>query len=142
MSTERSGFPAGDLRVSDAERDRALAELTEAYEAGRITAEEVDQRSTAALSARTGSALIAPLGDLPVGRDPTSADVARPRRANGYLVSRLTIGGALTAICFGGVALNNAMHPGIERSAVVAPTVVAVLCFVLVIALRVRARRG
>ena len=55
MSTERAGFPAGDLRVSDAERDRALSELTEAYEAGRITAEEFDQRSTTALSARTGN---------------------------------------------------------------------------------------
>jgi hypothetical protein len=146
MSTERAGFPAGQLRVSDAERDRALSELTEAYEAGRITAEEFDQRSTAALSARTGNELTAPLADLPPGRRPFSAapaDAASQRRAGGYLVSRLTIGGSLTAICFGGVAVSNALRPGVEWSAsVLAPGAIAVLCVVLVTVLRVRARRG
>jgi Domain of unknown function (DUF1707) len=146
MGTERTGLPAGELRVSDAERDRALSELTEAYEAGRITAAEFDQRSTAALSARTGSELTAPLADLPPGRHPLSAapaDAASQRRAGGYLVSRLTIGGSLTAICFGGVAVSSALRPGVEWSAsVLAPGAVAVLCVVLVIVLRVRARRS
>lgn len=146
MSTERTVFPAGELRVSDVERDQALSELTEAYEAGRITAEEFDQRSTAALSARTGNELAAPLADLPPGRRPVGAvpaDAASPRRAGGYLVSRLTIGGSLTAICFGGIAVSNALRPGVEWSAsVLAPGAVAVLCVLLVIALRVRARRG
>jgi len=36
------GFPPGDLRVSDADRDRALAELSEAFRVGRITADEFD----------------------------------------------------------------------------------------------------
>jgi hypothetical protein len=39
MSTDRTGFSAGNLPVSDAECDPALSELTEAYEVGRITAE-------------------------------------------------------------------------------------------------------
>ena len=36
MDTDARGFPPGDLRVSDAERDRALSELSEAYQAGRL----------------------------------------------------------------------------------------------------------
>ena len=144
MSTERAGFPAGELRVSDAERDRALSEPTEAYEAGRITAEEFDQRSTAALSARTGNELTAPLADLPPDGSPVDAapaDSATLRRADGYLVPRLTIGAALTAICFGGVAVSSALHPGVGWAATLTPAAVAVLCVVLVIILRVRTRR-
>jgi hypothetical protein len=144
MGTDASDFPPGDLRVSDAERDRALSELTEAYEAGRITADEFDQRSTAALSARTGKELTAPLADLPRGRGSVSAapaDTATPRQAGTYLVSRLTIGASLTAICFGGIAVSSALHPGVEWTAsVLAPAVVAVLCVALVIVLRVRCR--
>jgi hypothetical protein len=45
MDTDDRGFPRGDLRVSDADRDRALAELSAAVQAGRITAGELDQRS-------------------------------------------------------------------------------------------------
>ena len=54
MDTEGRGFPQGRLRISDAERDQALSELSEAYQAGRITADEFDWRSTQALVARTG----------------------------------------------------------------------------------------
>lgn len=145
MGTDARGFPPGDLRVSDAERDRALSELSEAYQAGRITAEEFDQRSTAALSARTGNELSAPLTDLPRCPEPVidaPAVTLSPRRAGGYLLSRLTIGGSLTAICFGGVAVSNAWRPGVDWTAsVLSPAVVAVLCIVLVVVLRTRARR-
>jgi hypothetical protein len=68
------------------------------------------------------------------------AVTATPRRANGYLVPRLTIGASLTAICFGGVAVTNALRPGIGGSAVWTPAAVAVLCAVLVIVLWIRAR--
>lgn len=146
MGTDARDFPAGDLRVSDAERDRALSELSEAYQAGRITADEFDRRSTQALSALTGKELTAQLADLPFDRDladAVPADTAMPRRADGYLVSRLTIGASLTAICFGGVAISDALHPGINNwTGVLALASVAALCVALVIVLRVRARRG
>jgi len=83
MDADARGFPPGDLRVSDAERDQALSELSEAYQTGRITAGEFDRRSTQALSARTGKELIAPLADLPLDRGPVDAspaDTAPPRR--------------------------------------------------------------
>ena len=140
MGADARGFPPGELRVSDAERERALSELSEAYQAGRITADEFDRRSTQALNARTGTELTAPLADLPLDRA-TPADTDTPRRADGYLVSRLTIGVSLTAICFGGVAVDSALHPGVGLTGAVAPAVVAILCVILVIVLRVRARR-
>ena len=43
MDTAAGDFPDGDLRVSDAERDRALSVLSAALQAGRITAEEFDE---------------------------------------------------------------------------------------------------
>jgi hypothetical protein len=146
MGTDARDFPPGDLRVSDAERHRALSELSEAYQAGRITASEFDQRSKQALSALTEKDLAAPLADLPVNRGPAGAvpaDTATPRRVDGYLVSRLTIGASLTAICFGGVAVSDALHPGFSNwTGVLALAAVAALCAALVIVLRVRARRG
>jgi hypothetical protein len=145
MDTEGRGFPQGRLRISDAERDQALSELSEAYQAGRITADEFDGRSTQALIARTGEELAAPLADLPLGHSPVdagAADTATPRRADTYLVSRLTIGMFLTAICFGGVAVSTALDPGVDWTVALTPAAVAVFCVMLVIALRVRTRRG
>lgn len=142
MSTDARGFPPGELRVSDGDRDRALTELSEAYQVGRITPEEFDHRSMQALRARTGEELAALVADLPIDG---SAVVAVPaaaairRRSDGYLVSRLTVGASLTAICFGGIAVTNALRPGAGGSAVLTPAAVAVLCIVLVIVLRIRA---
>ena len=53
MNTATRDHPAGDLRVCDADRDRAPRELSEAFGAGRITAGEFDQRSEQALGARS-----------------------------------------------------------------------------------------
>ena len=55
MDTAMRRYPPSDLRVSDAERDRAIAELSEHFQAGRITSEEFDERSTQALNAKTGN---------------------------------------------------------------------------------------
>lgn len=59
-------FPSGDLRASDAERDAALAELSEHFQAGRLTHDEFDERSDRALKARTGNDLRELFTDLPV----------------------------------------------------------------------------
>jgi DUF1707 SHOCT-like domain len=60
-----TNFPPRDLRVSDAERDRAVSELSEHFQAGRLTSEEFDERSGQALQARTGSDLEVLFADLP-----------------------------------------------------------------------------
>jgi hypothetical protein len=63
-------YPPGDFRVSDADRDRVVAELGEHFQAGRLTADELDERTGLALRARTGSDLNALLADLPVSQAP------------------------------------------------------------------------
>ena len=45
MDTPSRNYPPGDQRVSDANRDHAVSELSEAFQTGRITADEFDQRS-------------------------------------------------------------------------------------------------
>jgi hypothetical protein len=52
-------------RASDADRDRAVAKLREHAIAGRLTVEDLDERSGKALSARTLDELDALLADLP-----------------------------------------------------------------------------
>jgi hypothetical protein len=78
MNTPSRGYPPGDLRVSDAERDRAVSELSEHFQAGRLTAEEFDERSGQALRARTGADLACLFTDLPREQDPIEGPVAGP----------------------------------------------------------------
>ena len=53
------------MRVSDAERDRAAATLRQHFTEGRLTLAELDERLTAALTARTAGDLRCLLADLP-----------------------------------------------------------------------------
>jgi hypothetical protein len=77
------------MRASDADRDAVLADLSEHFQAGRLTAAELDERTGQALAARTWGELSELLVDLPAtlpaalpatsGRPPTPAGrVARP----------------------------------------------------------------
>lgn len=104
--------PAGRLLVSDADRDQALAELSEAFQAGRITAEELDQRSGQILTSRTRDELAAPLADLPAERGPAGrGPAARP--AAWLLATRITVAAsAVAAMSLIAVALANALGSG------------------------------
>ena len=53
------------LRLSDAERDQAVAALGEHYAAGRLSAEEHSDRTDRAYAARTGADLRPLFADLP-----------------------------------------------------------------------------
>ena len=69
------------MRASDADRDAVLADLSEHFQAGRLTAGELDERTGQALAARTWGELRELLADLPAtgDRPPTpSGRVARP----------------------------------------------------------------
>ncbi len=68
MDSVPSDYPAGDLRVSDADRDRAISELSGHFQAGRLTIEEFDERSGRAVQARTGNELEVLFADLPRDR--------------------------------------------------------------------------
>ena len=54
------------IRASDADRDRATALLREHHAAGRLTAEEFNERMDAALNAKTVGEIDELLADLPV----------------------------------------------------------------------------
>jgi hypothetical protein len=76
MSTATRDHPSGRLRVSDADRDRAIAELSEHYQAGRLTTEELEDRTGRALQARTTADLAALFTDLPRRQAPLTGSAA------------------------------------------------------------------
>ena len=73
------------IRASDSDRDKILAQLSEHYQAGRLTTAEFDERSGKALSARTLSDLNGLMTDLPAGpgdpEPPAAPAPAQPRLA-------------------------------------------------------------
>jgi hypothetical protein len=102
MDTQSRSFPRGDFRVSDAERDQAVAELSEHFQAGRITQEEFEDRSGRALQARTRNDLTGLFTDLPGGAvaAPKAGPAAGPAPSPGGLdrVSRIPVGGVIIAL--------------------------------------------
>ena len=79
MSTATKNPRSGELRVSDADRDQAIAELSEHFQAGRLTADELEERTGRALTARTAADLTALFTDLP--RQQPAAPAAAPAPA-------------------------------------------------------------
>ena len=88
MDPASRDFPPGDLRVSDADRDRAVSELSEHFQAGRLTAEDLDERTGRALQARTGKDLADLLADLPRDQEPPAGTVAGPGAAEPSRLAR------------------------------------------------------
>jgi hypothetical protein len=169
---DRAGwrYPDGELRVSDADRDRALFELREALQAGRITTDEFGQRSGQALGARTGKELIAPLADLPLD-DVVAAHTSALRRADRVRGARIAIGAsAAAAFVFAFAATTAALShgptlqqrelaremaarmgmpvpqfppsPGFDWAGTITPGAIAVLLVILIVYLRVRMVRA
>ena len=132
-------FPSGDLRASDAERDAALAELSEHFQSGRLTQDEFDDRSGRALAARTGNDLRELFTDLPDPGAPSGlaspsaeaeaeADPGAPEaepgpesavvppapapvaRGGQWSAGRIVIGGVIAAIILGNVSVNVGHH--------------------------------
>jgi hypothetical protein len=66
------------LRVSDADRDHAAAELGEHFQAGRLTQEEFSERVGKAINARTRGDLDELLADLPSDRPAGSLPASGP----------------------------------------------------------------
>lgn len=62
---QTSGTSNDPIRVSDRDRERATARLRDSFAEGRLTREELDERITAVLSARTVGDLRRVTADLP-----------------------------------------------------------------------------
>ncbi len=65
MSTFQARYQAPQMKASDADRDAVVSVLSENYQAGRLTTEELDDRTGQALAARTFGELQALTADLP-----------------------------------------------------------------------------
>ena len=68
----------GSLRIGDAERDQAVAVLSDHFVAGRLTQEEFEERSGQATRARYTDDLEPLFDDLPDAAEPVAAAWARP----------------------------------------------------------------
>jgi len=97
MDTVTGQYGQGDLRVSDADRDRALAALSKHYQDGRLTLEEFEERSEQTLKSKTAGELTGLFTDLPttqVVAPPAGQAVAVPEARPHLPVARVIVAAA------------------------------------------------
>jgi Domain of unknown function (DUF1707) len=130
MNTAAQDHPSGSLRISDADRDRAISELSEHYQAGRLTTEELEDRTAQALQARTAADLAALFTDLPRQHPPVTAAAAAPPPAAPFRPARMAPLAIIAVVILAAVVTG---HPGL----------IALLpVLVLLIVRRLTGRRG
>jgi hypothetical protein len=103
------------MKASDADRDAVVSDLSEHFQAGRLTAGEFDERTGQALAARTWGALEELLADLPATRPAPRVPVGtspsdRPRPSSGRVA--LPSIAALVGIGIAAAVLANVAHGG------------------------------
>ena len=126
-SGQPRGFPSGSLRVSDADRDAALAELSEHFQAARLTTEELDERTSQILAARTGGELELQLRDLPnlAAAAPAPPQHREPRMAL-HVPPRLIMAVVVLAVIAAVLAVG-AGHHGVHSWNAGVPVIVILL---------------
>ena len=100
-------------RASDADRDAVISDLSEHFQAGRLTAAELDDRTGRALTARTWGELGELAADLPALRPaaPAATPAAgRPQPPAGHTAPALTA--ALAGLAIAAVVVVHAVHGG------------------------------
>jgi hypothetical protein len=128
MDAATSQYGPGDLRVSDADRDQALAELSEHYQAGRLTLEEFEERSGQALRAKTARELMSLFTDLPRDQAQTAGAVSVPDARPHWPAARAWVTAAtLSAVVIVVIAL---ARSGLGHHGFVVPVPLLVLLFV------------
>jgi hypothetical protein len=85
MNAVQDRYRPPQIRASDADRDAVVAALSEHFQAGRLTTEELEERTGRALAARTLGQLDELTADLPAPRPAAPPVPVTPRRP-GYLV--------------------------------------------------------
>ena len=80
MDTAQERYRVPPMKASDADRDTVVTALSEHFQAGRLTSEELDERTGRALAARTLDELDELTTDLPSARPPAPYPAPRPDR--------------------------------------------------------------
>jgi len=81
MNAVQDRYRPPQMRASDADRDAVVAALSENFQAGRLTTEELEDRTGRALAARTVGQLDELTADLPAPQPvPAATPVAPVRR--------------------------------------------------------------
>jgi Domain of unknown function (DUF1707) len=103
MSDGAGRYPP-TMRASDADRDVVLAELGEHFQAGRLTSDELEERTGQALQARTFGDLARLTADLPQAastRPPAGQAAGAVSRPGGHrppMVAPIVLGLATVAV--------------------------------------------
>lgn len=112
MNTMTGKHLPAEMRASDSDRDAVVSDLSEHFQAGRLTAEEFDERTGRALAARTWGELRDLLADLPGARPapqvPAASPGAQPREAGRRFTPPAIA--ALAGIAITGAVLVNVTH--------------------------------
>jgi len=106
-----ANIPPAGMRASDADRDAVVSDLSEHFQAGRLTAGELDERTGHALAAQTLGELEELLADLPATRVPVgTSSGGRVRAPAGR--GALPMTAALVGIGITAAVLVNVAHDG------------------------------
>jgi hypothetical protein len=117
MDTGNSRYPRDDIRVSDADRDQAVTELSGHFQSGRITQDEFDERSGRALQARTGADLNALFTDLPprtglAAAQPAAGDLEPDRYGTPPAVRHFPLGRVIVGVFVLSIIASNIVSAG------------------------------
>jgi Domain of unknown function (DUF1707) len=102
------------MRASDADRDAVVSDLGEHFQAGRVTAAELDERTGRALTARTWGELRELLTDLPATRpapptpaagSPSARPLLSPGRVAPPIMAGLAVAALVLVVAYGGWGL-------------------------------------
>ncbi len=135
MNATQDRYYIPPMKASDADRDGVLAVLSENFQAGRLTSDELEDRTGQALAARTLDELDALTADLPAGGRADPPEPAVAYRSSGRGLPRLPIIAAVVAAIV--IANVVATAAGAGASHLLWPLIVVPL-----VAWRVAVRRG
>src|ERR1700722_19674054 len=111
MNAMTENYLPAQMKASDSDRDAVVSDLGEHFQAGRLTAEEFDERTGRALTARTWGELKELQTDLPATRPApqipaASSPSTRPQLSAGRvappIMAGLVVAALVLAVACGG----------------------------------------